>query len=118
MQSKTFYRVNHIRTQQGLWYSEKGEFTGLIHDKFDFCQNTSLRMDYDPEIVEYVSVVESLDQLYAWFSKEDIVKLQTHGWYIHQYRSDDYKWYDRFKHYVMNQQSAKLIENFIIYLKV
>jgi len=114
METKVFFRVNNIDTQQGLWYDQKGEFTGLIHDKFSFCQNTSLRMDFDSDIVGYVSVVETLEQLYAWFSKEDIFKLQEHGWFIHQYTSDDYKWYDRFSHYVMNQENSVKVENFRI----
>lgn len=64
MQDKTFYRVNHHLTRQGLWYDYNGEFTGLIHNDFTFCKNTALPMDFDPAIVGFVSVVETLEQLY------------------------------------------------------
>ena len=30
---KLFYRIG-IDTEEGLWYTKKGEFTGLIHRDF------------------------------------------------------------------------------------
>lgn len=102
---KLFYRVNHETTMQGLWYDFSGGFTGLIHGDFSFCMNTQLRMDYDPEIVGFVSAVETLQQLYQWFNRNDILRLQELGWFIFEYQSDDYKWYERFSHYAVKQSS-------------
>jgi hypothetical protein len=108
---RTFYRVNNKHTGQGLWYDLNGEFTGLIHDKFDFCLNTALGMDFDPELVGWLSATENLNDLWFWFPAEDIVRLETHGWFIHEYlvNDDDVKWYERFQHYVIRQTNARLI---------
>jgi hypothetical protein len=105
---KKYYRVCHHETLQGLWYTFKGDFTGLIHDQFNFCLNTELKMDFDPSLVGWLSAVESIDDLYAWFTEHDIIELQKHGWFIHEFECDDAKFYDRFQHPVINQQTAKL----------
>jgi hypothetical protein len=115
VQVKTFYRVNHKTTKQGLWYDFAGGFTGLIHNEFSFCQNRELRMDFDPEIVGYMSVVETLPQLCVWFTPSDILRLQTVGYYAHEYQSADYKWYPRFGHYVMNQANFKLVRRIVLH---
>lgn len=47
---KQFYRVCNVETKQGLWYDQKGEFTGLIHTEFNFCTNSNLPMPYDENI--------------------------------------------------------------------
>jgi len=107
---KIFYRVCNTDTKQGLWYNQDGEFTGLIHSDFNFCRNSELKMDFDEELPGYMSVTDEYDTLFNWFSKEDILKLQKHGYYIHVYESDDYKFYNRFQHWVVNQESAKLVE--------
>lgn len=104
-----FYRVNHLETQQGLWYDFKGEFTGLIHNEFDFCLNNKLKMDFDPELVGWLSATDSLEALYNWFPKDDIIKLQNHKWFIHVYETEDVKFYERFQHQVIKQDTAKLL---------
>jgi len=110
MEKQRFYRVCNSETQQGLWYDYEGKFTGLIHNELNFCKNSELRMEFDEELVGYVSVVDSYDKLMAWFSDEDVIELQKHGFFIHVYESEDYRFYDRFQHDVMNQKTAKLIE--------
>jgi hypothetical protein len=106
---KTFYRVNHETTLQGLWYDFEGGFTGLIHDQFSFCQNRELVMDFDPEVTGFISATETLEELFAWFSREDILALQLHGFYIHQYTASEFKRYERFGHWLINQAEAKLV---------
>ena len=76
MKSKVFYRVSNHKTEQGLWYDFGGEFTGLIHNKFDFCSSKDLPMPYNPDIVGWLSTVDKLDDLFHWFTKEDISKLE------------------------------------------
>lgn len=105
----SFYRVCHVDTMQGLWYQFNGEFTGLIHDKFNFCANRDLKMDFDPEIVGWLSVVDTLEALYHWFTQDDIRKLQEHGWYIHEFESEDSKFYERFQHLIINQETSKVV---------
>lgn len=107
---KKFYRVSNSETHQGLWYDFTGKFTGLIHNEFNFCKHKDLEMDYDPELKGYLSATDSLDSLFEWFPKEDIINLQKQGYYIHVYETDDYKFYERFQHLVINQNKSKLIE--------
>lgn len=107
---KTFYRVNNKWTGQGLWYDYAGDFTGLIHDRFRFCKNNELAMDFDPEIAGWLSATEQLEQLWFWFPKEDIARLEEHGWFIHEYQvpADCVKWYERFQHWVIKQDSIRV----------
>jgi hypothetical protein len=111
---KKFYRVSHEETQQGLWYDFAGKFTGFIHDKFNFCKNNELKMDFDKTIVGYLSATPDLESLWQWFTKDDILKLQEHGFFIHVYETSDFKFYDRFQHYVISQQESKLIEKIVL----
>lgn len=107
---KKFYRVCNPDSQQGLWYHFDGTFTGLIHDKFNFCANSELKMDFDPELVGWLSAVENLDDLWAWFTKEDIKSLQEHGWYIHEYTVYNYWFYDKFQHWVICQTTSEVVK--------
>lgn len=113
-----FYRVCNTKTEQGLWYDFKGQFTGLIHSEFDFCKNRELPMEFDEELVGWLSATTSLDHLYEWFPKEDIYKLQEHGWFIHVYEVDNtpenVKFYEKFQHQVINQKTARLVEVIIL----
>ena len=106
---KTFYRVCNPETEQGLWYNLNGEFTGLIHDRFNFCLNSKLEMPFDDELVGWLSAVEKLDDLWVWFEKSDVYRLQKHGWFIHEYEVNGYKFYDKFNHWVIRQDSSKPI---------
>lgn len=63
MSKNKFYRVCHKETLQGLWYDYKGQFTGLIHNDFNFCANKDLEMDFDPEIVGWLSATDTLENL-------------------------------------------------------
>jgi hypothetical protein len=106
---RTFYRLCHKDTLQGLWYDYQGQFTGLIHNDFNFCANNELEMDFDPEIVGWLSATENLEQLFQWFTKDDIQKLQDHGWFIHEFEAEDYKVYDRFKHIIIKQDTSVVL---------
>jgi hypothetical protein len=105
---KIFYRVCNPNSYQGLWYSYDGQFTGLIHDQFKFCKNNELQMDFDEELVGWLSATDSLESLYQWFTQEDIKELQKHGWYIHEFEVEEYKFYDKFQHYVICQKTSKI----------
>lgn len=107
---KHFYRVCNIETKQGLWYNINGVFTGLIHNKFNFCTNNKLLMDFDSELTGYLSATPTLDELYLWFPKEDIIQLQKYNYYIHVFESNDFKFYNKFKHYIINQNNAKCVK--------
>lgn len=101
---KTFYRIANNKTKQGLWYDQEGKFTGLIHDKFDFCTNSELPMPFNKNIIGWLSATDSLEDLYNWFSKEDIFKLQKHGYYITVYSAKDYTIHEN--HYLILQDTS------------
>lgn len=109
MKPKTFYRVCNPESEQGLWYDFKGKFTGLIHNKFNFCVNSNLQMPFDDELVGWLSATDTLESLWNWFTVDDILKLQKHGWFIHEYEVDTYRFYDKFQHYVICQKTSKII---------
>ena len=106
MENKLFYRVCHKDTLQGLWYDYKGLFTGKIHQEFDFCTHNKLEMDFDDEIVGWLSATDSLETLYQWFPMVDILKLQEHGYYIHTFEATEQRFYERFQHIVINQATS------------
>jgi len=115
MDNKTFFRVSNSETKQGLWYDIEGEFTGLIHNKFDFCVNSELKMDFDETLKGYLSTTDQYDTLFTWFSKEDILKLQEHQYFIHEYQATDYWFYDPFQHWVVNQETSILTKRIILF---
>lgn len=67
MNKKYFYRIGNQST--GLWYDQKGEFTGIIHtDKYEWLGASILKMPFDEEIKGFLSVADSLEHLYQWFT--------------------------------------------------
>jgi hypothetical protein len=115
MENKIFYRVSNLESEQGLWYDFKGNFTGLIHTEFDFCTNSQLRMDYDNNLRGFLSSVETIDSLYQWFTKEEILRLQSNGYFIHEFESKDYWFYEPFQHWVISQNSSILTKRIILF---
>lgn len=107
---KQFFRVGNIETEQGLWYDTEGRFTGLIHDKFDFCQHNKLKMDFDSELTGFMSAVDSFEGLFSWFPIKDMEKLHKVNYRVHIYETSNFKFYERFQHDVINQKESKLIK--------
>ena len=105
--SKLYYRIAHEETQQGLWYDSKGNFTGLIHNEFNFCMNTNLPMPFDPDLVGWLSATDSLEDLFNWFSKEDIERLENHGWFITVYEAEKVK---KYKNHLVICQETSLVK--------
>ena len=104
----TYYRIPNAETGQGLWYDEKGNFTGLIHNEFDFCMNKDLPMPFDEDLVGWLSATDSLDDLFNWFSKDDIEKLEPFGWFITVYEAEKVKQYKN--HLVICEKTSKVID--------
>lgn len=105
-----FYRVGSNDTSQGLWYNSSGEFTGLIHGEYNFCENSQLKMDYDEKVVGYLSAVDTLEHLFTWFTKEDLFNLKKYNYSILVYEAANYKWYEKFEHWLICQNSSQLIK--------
>lgn len=65
-------------------------------------------MPFDPDIAGWLSATETLDELFQWFSIEDIDKLEKYGYSICLYEASEYKYYKN--HWVINQKKSNLIE--------
>lgn len=111
--SKLYYRIGS-ENNQGLWYNPQGQFTGLIHTEFNFCQASNLQMPFDPDIVGFISVADSLEHLYQWFSKEEIIKLQQLGFSILEYSADVVKFYEPYQHNVICEKTSVLNNKLLI----
>jgi len=101
---KIFYRIANNKTKQGLWYDYVGNFTGLIHDKYSFCNSSKLPMPYDPNIVGWLSATDKLETLWLWFSKEEIKQLEESGYELTIYEATEYKVYEN--HWIIKQDSS------------
>lgn len=104
MEKKIFYRIGNTETEQGLWYDFEGNFTGLIHNEYNFCTNNKLEMPFDPEVVGWLSATNILEDLFNWFTKEDIRQLEEHGYRIGVYEAIDYKFHNG--HFLIKQDTS------------
>lgn len=109
MKPKIFFRVGNTETEQGLWYDFEGNFTGLIHNEYDFCTNKDLPMPYDEKIVGWLSATDKLHDLFNWFTKEDIAQLEEYGYRIGLYEAIEYRKYEN--HWLIKQDSSILKVN-------
>jgi hypothetical protein len=65
-------------------------------------------MPFDDELVGWLSAVENIEDMWRWFTEEDVKELQKHGWHIHEYVVDNYRFYDKFRHWVICQKTSKI----------
>jgi hypothetical protein len=108
-----FYRIGNQTT--GLWYNKIGNFTGVIHtDAYAWLGASALEMPFDEEIKGFLSVADSLEHLYQWFSKEEILKLQEEGFCIEEWVATTYKYYEPYKHNVICESTSILKTKFKI----
>ena len=107
MEKKIFYRVEGIDGFKGLWYDKDGNFKNRIKDVYPPCKNGELPMPYDEKVIGYLSCVEKLEDLYYWFSEEDLASLESHGFVLKKFESEDYIFYDT--HWLISVNS-KVIE--------
>lgn len=112
MEKRIFYRIANTETNQGLWYDYEGNFTGLIHTKFNFCTNNELPMPYDEDIIGWLSATDTLENLWFWFTKEDISQLEEHGYFITIFEATEYKFHDN--HWAIGQKTSKVIAKMLI----
>jgi hypothetical protein len=61
-------------------------------------------MPYNKEVVGWLSATDKLSDLFLWFPKEDIVKLEEHGYSIGVYEATEYKVHEN--HWVIKQDSS------------
>ena len=110
---KLFYRIG-AEDNQGLWYNPQGKFVGRIHEEFKWLGASDLEMPFERELQGWLSVADSLEHLYQWFSPQEIIKLQQQGFSILEYKASEVKWYDRYQHRVISKESSILTNKLII----
>lgn len=110
MEAKVFYRVGTVFGHQGLWYDRDGNFTGLIHSKFQHLKSSQLEMPFDPVVVGYLSATQTLPDLHEWFSEWCIEQLRPHGFAVLEYIAFDYKSVGT--HWLINKETSALNRTF------
>jgi len=69
-------------------------------------------MPFEQELVGFLSVADSLEHLYDWFSKEEIIRLQNIGYNVYEYQASEVKYYNLYKHNVICEKTS-IINNII-----
>lgn len=108
---KTFFRIGNMYTQDGLWYNQDGEYTGLIHKDYEYCRSSKLPMKFDKDIVGYLSATETFSDLLNWFPISDIHQLEMKDFRVCIYQSDDYKQHNG--HWLISKDS-KLVGKYLL----
>lgn len=93
---KFFYRIGHSDSGNGLWYDRDGNWTGLAIDKYQL-QSNQIPMGFDKNIQGWISVTDSVDDLYKWFTREEMGVLANHGYEVICFWLDFYD--NRYKKY-------------------
>lgn len=104
-EKRLFYRVG-VDTADGLWYTPEGVFTGKIHTEYNWLGASELEMPYDNEVKGYLSVADSIEHLFKWFTEEEIIRLQELGFSVYEYEATDWKFYEMYQHNLINQQTS------------
>ena len=106
-EEKLFYRVHHPR-ELGLWYNDKGEFTHEI-GKLEL-NVADLEMDKNEECDgNFLSCTHSLDSLFDWFSRKELFKLKDAGYDICIFKSDNFKFHEKYKHFLFQRKGSLLV---------
>lgn len=108
-----YYRVAHHITGQGLWYDSHGKFTGLIHKQFRFCKNSKLRMPYNRDVVGWLSATSTIEELFQWFPKNDIRRLENDGYFITAYEANDVRKHEN--HLLIKQDTSNPVKRYSIH---
>ncbi len=113
MNKKRFWRFHDTSGKgQGLWYSIGGVFINRIQQEFSFCKASSMSMEFDPEMVGWLSATESLEVLFQWFSREEILKLQESGFRVVIFEATEYRQYNG--HWLIKQGSSVIAETVVL----
>lgn len=92
--ASTLYRVGRALDSRGLWYDEKGEFHGTIHQLKDGAAG-ALPMGEHPvfrsEGRRWISTTESLETLRHWFSEADMRELVPAGYVLEKVEVSEFR---------------------------
>ena len=82
--TKKIFRVEHPDTNTCLWYNSNGEFINNIKKDNQLSKFTcnQLPMDIDENIKGWFSGTETVQDLFKWFSPEEMLVLQSKGFML------------------------------------
>lgn len=104
---KLFFRVHHP-DNLGLWYNKDGIFTKEIEKYGIACAD--LEMDKNEEYAGgYLSCTDSLDNLFNWFTRQEIQKLEEAGYRTCVFKAEEHKFHDKYKHFLFKQEGSILV---------
>lgn len=107
MDNQLFFRVHHP-DNLGLWYNANGEFTQEIQKHDISCAN--LEMDYNEDCVGgFLSCTDSLDNLFNWFSKAEIQRLEEAGYRACVFKANESKFHEKYKHFLFKEEGSILV---------
>lgn len=81
----TLLRIQH-QTGGGMWYTNDGIYQGII-TTIEGAKSAALPMPYDDTFQDggtWLSAVRSAEELLEWFSTDDILELNRHGFLLMQ----------------------------------
>jgi len=105
--SKLFFRVQHPN-DIGLWYNGNAEFTNEIQKLNLNCANLDMSFD-DNCSGGFLSCTDSLDSLYDWFSREELLKLVDNGYNVLAYQAMEHKFHEKFKHFLFKKEGSIIV---------
>lgn len=104
---KTFFRIHHP-DNLGLWYNKDGVFTREL-DKYSLsCAN--LEMDKNDDCAGgFLSCTDTLDNLFNWFTREEIQRLEEAGYRACVFKAQEHKFHDKYKHFLFKEEGSILV---------
>ena len=91
--TKNIYRIEHKETKAGMWHNYDGTYNGVIKELTEGKSREAL-MPYTKEHThrgkKWFSGVESLEQLYQWFTERDLEELMGMGYVLYRFSALEY----------------------------
>lgn len=107
MIEKIFFRVHHPKGK-GLWYNNNAEFTKEIGKLELGCAD--LETDQNEECAGgFLSCTDSMDSLFDWFGREELLKLKDNGYDICIFKSAEHKFHEKYKHFLFKEEGSLLV---------
>lgn len=78
------YRVENLRTKNGMWYKEGGEISN-VGEVIEFT-NFDLPMEYNPYLADnnFQSAAFNLSDIRFWFAERDLARLMPLGYGLYE----------------------------------
>lgn len=79
---------------EGIWYDKFGNQKNNGLPSFQFYHAPTFPMPYSKEHADFISVANNIQELFFWFTPEDIKQLEPMGYYITLFEAEKLKEYE------------------------